>query len=115
MRHLKKKGKFHRERDQRKMLIRHLADNLIRHDRIKTTKAKAKAALSFVSKLITKAKKNNINSRRIAAKFVSNYSVVKLHNELALKYKDRNGGYLRIIKLPLRKSDTSEIVILEFV
>jgi len=115
MRHQKKHGKFHKKRDQRKMLIRHLAENVIKNNRIKTTKAKAKAAISLVSKLITKAKNNNINSRRYALKFISPFAVKKLHDELVPKYKDRNGGYLRIIKLNTKRSDNSQLVILEFV
>ncbi len=115
MRHQKKHGKFHRESAQRKMLIRHLAENIIKNDRIQTTKAKAKAGLSLVSKLITKAKINDVNSKRYASRFVSPVAVKKLHNELAPKYKDRNGGYLRIIKINAKRSDNSQLVIVEFV
>ncbi len=115
MRHRKKHGKFHRKRDQRIMLIRGLAENLIRKGKIKTTKAKGKALVSLVSKLITKAKKNDFNSYRYVKKFVSLFATKKLHNEIAINYKERNGGYLRIIKLPPRKSDSSEMVIVEFV
>jgi len=97
------------------MLVRSLAENLIKNGRIKTTKAKSKVVISLVSKLITKAKKNDLNSYRYIKKFISLFATKKLHNEIVINYKDRKGGYLRVIKLGPRKSDSSEIVIVELV
>ena len=112
----KKKGrKFSREKDQRKALLKSLARSLFLHERIKTTHAKAKEISSFAEKIITKAKKGDLTSRRIVRKYFSDKVTKKLFEEIAPKYKERNGGYTRIIKLGPRKSDSAKMAIIELV
>ena len=116
MKHLKKGKKFHRKRDQRKALLKGLAANLILKERIKTTLVKAKEAKSKVEKLITIAKKQNLVSLRKVKEDLPEKAANKLYYEIAPLYKDRKGGYTRIIKTSIRKvRDASPLVILEFV
>jgi len=116
MKHLKKGKKFHRKKDQRKALLKGLAANLILKERIKTTLVKAKEAKSKVEKLITIAKKQNIVALRRVKENLPEKAANKLYYEIAPLYKDRKGGYTRIIKTSIRKvRDASPLVILEFV
>ena len=116
MKHLKKGKKFHRKRDQRKALLKGLAANLILKERIKTTSVKAKETKSKVEKLITIAKKQNIVALRRVKENLPERAANKLYYEIAPLYKDRKGGYTRIIKTSIRKvRDASPLVILEFV
>jgi len=116
MKHLKKGKKFHRKRDQRKALLKGLAANLVLKERIKTTLVKAKEAKSKVEKLITIAKKQNIVALRRVKENLPEKAANKLYYEIAPLYKDRKGGYTRIIKTSIRKvRDASPLVILEFV
>ena len=116
MKHLKKGKKFHRKRDQRKALLKGLAANLILKERIKTTSEKAKETKSKVEKLITIAKKQNIVALRRVKENLPEKAANKLYYEIAPLYKDRKGGYTRIIKTSIRKvRDASPLVILEFV
>lgn len=116
MKHLKKGKKFHRKRDQRKALLKGLAANLILKEKIKTTSVKAKEAKSKVEKLITIAKKQNIVALRRVKENLPEKAANKLYYEIAPLYKDRKGGYTRIIKTSMKKvRDASPLVILEFV
>ncbi len=116
MKHLKKGRKLHRKRDQRKALIRSLVHNLILKEKIKTTLAKAKEAQKKIERLITIAKKQNLTAYRRLKKDLPKKSLNKLYYEIAPLYKDRKGGYTRIIKTMItRKGDGAELVILEFV
>lgn len=115
MKKLKQGRKFSREKDQRKALMKSLARALFLHEKITTTEAKAKELSSFAQKLVTKAKKDNLASRRFLAKYFSNKIVKKLIEEIAPKYKERKGGYVRIIKLAPRKSDGARMAIIELV
>jgi len=116
MRHLKKGKKFHRKRDQRKALLKGLAANLILKERIKTTSVKAKEAKSKVEKLITLAKKQNLFALRRVKEDLPEKAANKLYYEIAPLYKDRKGGYTRIIKTSIKKvRDASPLVILELV
>ena len=116
MKHLKKGKKFHRKTDQRKALLKGLAANLILKERIKTTLAKAKAARSKVEKLITMARKQSVVALRRVKENLPEKAANKLYYEIAPLYKDRKGGYTRIIKTSMRKvRDASALVILEFV
>ena len=116
MKHLKKGKKFHRKKDQRKALLKGLAANLVLKERIKTTLVKAKEAKSKVEKLITIARKQNIVALRRVKEDLPEKAANKLYYEIALLYKDRKGGYTRIIKTSIRKvRDASPLVILEFV
>jgi len=116
MKHLKKGKKFHRKKDQRKALLKGLAANLILKERIKTTSEKAKETKSKVEKLITIAKKQNLVALRRVKENLPEKAANKLYYEIAPLYKDRKGGYTRIIKTSIRKvRDASPLVILEFV
>lgn len=113
MRKLKKGRKFSRKKDQRKALLRSLAEALFLNERIKTTEAKAKEVSGYAEKLITRAKRGGLSSRRYLAKFFGKSLVKKLINEIGPRYKNRKGGYSRIIKLGPRKSDGAKMVIIE--
>lgn len=115
MRKLKQGRKLSREKDQRKALLKSLARAIFLHEKIKTTEAKAKEASMFAEKCITRAKKGDLSSRRILAKYFSKDLVKKIVDEIAPKYKDRKGGYTRIIKLGPRKSDGAKMAIIELV
>ena len=115
MRKRKKGRKFSRERDVRKALIRCLAQELYWRGKIKTTLAKAKEIRPLVEKFITKAKKNNLTAKRFLTRYLSQKVVKKLIEEIAPRYKERNGGYTRIIKLGLRKSDGAKMAIIELI
>jgi len=115
MRKLKQGRKLSRKRNQRKALLKSLASAVFLHKKIKTTEAKAKEVSVFVEKCITRAKKGDLSSRRILAKYFSKDLVKELVNEIAPKYKDRKGGYTRIIKLGHRKSDGAKMAIIELV
>jgi len=115
MKHLKAGRKFGRKRNQRKALLKILAGNLIEHGKIQTTEAKAKELRPFIEKMITRAKKGGLFSRRILISRIGVVATKKLMNEIALKYKERAGGYTRIIKTGFRKDDASPLAIIEFV
>lgn len=91
-----------------KKILANLASQLIEHEAIKTTDAKAKLLRPYAEKLITKAKVGSVADRRNVAKFITNKEIVaKLFNELAPKFENREGGYTRIIKLENRKGDNA--------
>lgn len=116
MRHRKKKATLGRIAPQRKALMRSLADSLVLHGGIVTTKAKAKALRGVVEPLVTKAKTGTLAARREIIKVLyTDEAVKKIMDELGPKYKDRNGGYTRIIKLGTRINDGAEKVRIEFV
>jgi len=114
-----KKGKtgrkLHRERDQRRALLKSLARNLILHQKIKTTEAKAKELRPFIEPLITKARKKDLSATRYLKTYFEDATVFKLLEEIAPKYQERPGGYTRIIKLPPRRGDGARMAIIEFV
>jgi len=116
MRHRVKGYKLNRTASHRLATLRSLATALIKHKKIKTTVAKAKAARMFVEPLITKAKKDSVSARRFAARHINDREVVKeLFGEIAEKVADRPGGYTRIVKLGRRQGDAAEMAILELV
>lgn len=115
MNKLKKGRKFSRERDQRRALIKSLISSLFLKERIKTTEAKAKEISRFAEKFITKAKRGDLASRRILARYFTKKIIKKLISEIAKKYKERKGGYTRIIKLGQRKIDGAKMAIIELV
>ena len=115
MKHLKKGRKLSRKRDQRKALLRNLAYSLILREKIKTTEAKAKELRPFVEKIITKAKKRDLNSRRHIAKLLAPNAVKKVVDELGERYAERKGGYIRIIKMGFRRGDAARMAIIELV
>ncbi len=117
MRHHNTKRKFGRDKNQRKALLSSLALNLIVRGKIKTTEPKAKELRPFMEKLITKAKKGDMATRRVIISKLSNRSkeVKKLFEVIAPKYADKNGGYTRVLKLGARKSDGADMAVIEFV
>jgi large subunit ribosomal protein L17 len=93
-----------------------MVTSLFRHERIKTTKAKALEVRRTAEKLITRAKVDSVHNRRIAsARLFDEGIVAKLFNDIGPRMKDRPGGYTRILKLGLRQGDAAELVILELV
>jgi large subunit ribosomal protein L17 len=117
MRHQKKRNKLSRTTAHRKALFMNLSRQVIDHERIETTEAKAKAVKPEVEKLITLAKRGDLHARRqaLAALGQDKFIVYKLFEEVAPRYADRDGGYTRILKLGPRKSDSTEMVYLELV
>jgi large subunit ribosomal protein L17 len=116
MRHHSKTRKFGLEKNQRNALIRSLVCNLIRDSKITTTTAKAKEIRPVIEKLITRAKANTVAGRRLVNSRIRSASETKtLFDTIAPKYKDRNGGYTRIIKIGNRDLDGSPMSIIEFV
>ncbi len=116
MRHRKKKATLGREKAPREAMLRNLAESLILHGNIKTTQAKAKALRSVIEPLVTKARKNTLAARReILKTLYTEKAVKKLMEEVGPKYKDRQGGYTRITKLPPRKNDAALMARIEFV
>jgi len=115
MRKLKKGRKLSRKRDQRKALLKSLARALFLTEKIKTTEAKAKELRPFAEKIITTAKKQDLSSRRILVKYFSKDLAKKIVDQICLKYKNRKGGYTRIIKLGPRKDDGARMAIIELV
>lgn len=116
MRHRKKSRQLGRTSSHRNALLANLATSLFRHERIKTTQAKAKELKSFADKLITLAKKGDLHTRRNAAKTIHDHEVLKkLFNELGPRYDERNGGYTRILKLGPRLKDGAFMVFIELV
>ena len=116
MRHHSSKRKFGREKDQRNALMRSLARNLINENRITTTLPKAKELRPYVEKLVTKAKSGSLASRRLIVSKVGGVKETKaLFDVIAPKYKDRKGGYTRIIKISRRELDAAPMAMIEFV
>lgn len=115
MRHLNKGKKFGRKKDIRNALLKSLATALILNGKIKTSVAKAKAVSTYTEKLITKAKKGGLENQRNVLKILAPRITKKLFFEIAPNYKERQGGYTRVIKSGLRKSDASKMAIIEFV
>jgi len=117
MRHHNNNRKFGRNKNQRVALLRSLALNLIIRSKIKTTLAKAKELRPYIEKLITHARTDTIAKRRLVASRLGNSDkeVKKLFNNIAPVYKDRKGGYTRILKLGVRKSDSAEMAYIEFI
>lgn len=112
----RKKGrKLSRKRNQRRALLKALTSALVLRERIRTTEAKAKEISGFAEKKISRAKIDNPNSRRFLKKFFSDKVVKKLVDEIALRYKERKGGYTRIIKLGKRKSNGAKMAIIELI
>ena len=105
-----------RKSSHRKALERNMVTSLLKYERVKTTKAKAREIRRTAEKMITRAKVDSVHNRRIVAKTVQEKDVInKLFVEIAPKFKERPGGYTRILKIGSRKGDAAEMVILELV
>ncbi|SDR14740.1 50S ribosomal protein L17 [Virgibacillus salinus] len=114
--------KLGRTTDARMALLRNLASDLIIHERVETTEAKAKELKSAVEKMITLGKRGDLHARRQAAAFLynkeanENESVMqKLFDDVAARYEDRQGGYTRVLKLGARQGDGAKMAIIELV
>ena len=116
MRHANRGRKFHRTAEHRKAMFMNLAGALIKHEQITTTLHKAKDLRPIVEKLVTLGKRGGLALRRQAIGELRDPAMVrKLFDVLATRYKDRNGGYTRIIKAGFRHGDNAAMAVIEFV
>lgn len=117
MRHQKTRNKLSRDSAHRRALLMNLTKEVLEHERIRTTQAKARAVRPEIEKLITLAKRGDLHARRQALSWLSQdkFAVYKLFEEIAPRYAERPGGYTRILKLGPRRSDATEMVYLELV
>ncbi len=117
MRHQKSRHKLSRDPAHRKALLMNLSREVIDHERIRTTHAKAKAVRPELEKLITLAKRGDLHARRqaMASLGQDKFVVYKLFEEIAPRYTERPGGYTRILKLGPRPSDATEMALIELV
>jgi len=119
MRHFKRGRKLNRTASHRSALLSNLASSFIIYKKITTTQPKAKELRRFAERLVTYAKKDSLHGRRLILKNIKGKLNKKIANilihDLAPNYKDRNGGYTRIIKLDNRKNDNADMCIIEFV
>ena len=107
---------FGRKFKARKALLRGLMKSLVEHGRIKTTLIKAKETRRQIEKAVTLGKKGNLNATRVlSARLADSDSALKLVKDIGVRFKDRNGGYTRIIKIGVRPGDKAEMAFLEFV
>lgn len=116
MRHRKDNRKLGRTVSHRKALLSNLASALFEHKHVKTTTAKAKEVQRFADRLMTFAKRGSLADRRQVLRLIRDRHIVKsLFEEIAPQYKDRNGGYTRVIKLGQRRGDGAELALVELV
>ena len=116
MKHNIKNKKLNKTTSHRKAMFMNLSNALIKHEQITTTLAKAKELKRFVEKIITLGKKGNLQSRRKAISILQDQAMTKkTFDILADRYKDRSGGYTRVIKLGNRFGDNSPMAVIEFV
>ncbi len=118
MRHQRTRNKLSRSASHRKALFMNLSREVIDHERIKTTQAKAKAVKPELEKLITLAKRGDLHARRQAMSTLQHPDkgvIYKLFDEIAPRYAERPGGYTRILKLGPRPSDATEMALIELV
>ena len=116
MKHRRGFNPLQRMAAHRKALHRNMVTSLFRYERIRTTKAKAQEVRRTAEKMITRAKEDTVHNRRIVSSRLFDEGIVaKLFTDIAVRMKDRNGGYTRILKLGERAGDAAEVVILELV
>ena len=116
MRKYKKGRKLSRKRDQRRALLKTLASSLILYGKITTTEAKAKELKPFIERSITRTKKeNSLYARKLLGRYFSRAVAKKLMTDVGPQYRERRGGYTRIIKLGPRKTDSARMAVIEFV
>lgn len=116
MRHNKKFNHLGRTATHREAMLSNMACSLIKHKRITTTVAKAKALKKYVEPLITKSKNDTTNSRRVVFSYLQDkFAVTELFQEISVKVADRPGGYTRIIKTGFRQSDGADMCFIELV
>lgn len=116
MRHRKKGRSLGRKRGPRKALLRSLATNFVLYEKMSTTQAKAKEIRPVVEKLITISKEDNLANRRRLLEFLYTENAVrKMMDEIGPRYKDRDGGYTRIVKIGTRKGDGAPMARIELI
>lgn len=116
MRHKIDGRHFGRTANQRKALLRGVISSLFEHQRIETSVAKAKAVKGIAEKLVTFGKRGDLHSKRMVLNYIPNRAVVaKLFSEIAPRFMNRNGGYLRILKTRQRVNDRAPMAIIEFI
>ena len=116
MRHKSGGRKLQRTGAHRIAMFRNMSASLIKHEQITTTVAKAKELRPYIEKLVTLAKRGGLANRRLAnSRLLDDTQLKKLFDVLAERYKDRNGGYTRVIKAGIRASDAAPMAIIEFV
>lgn len=116
MRHHNAGSKFNRDSSHRKAMFRNMVTSLLKHDRIRTTDAKAKALRSWADHVITLAKRGDLHARRQALALVCESDVVhKLFEEAPKRFGSRNGGYTRVVKLDRRPGDATMMSLIELV
>ena len=116
MRHQISGRKLGRPTAHRMLMLRTMVTDLIRHEAVKTTDAKAKEVQRLTAKVITMGKKGTIHDRRLAAALLTDSLIVKkTFDELGNRYADRNGGYTRITKIGSRKGDAAQMSVLELI
>lgn len=114
MKHLKEGRKLKRTSSHRKALLRNMVSSLFEFEKIETTDAKAKELRKFADKMITWGKRGDLHARRQALRVISNKKTVqKLFGDIASRFKERRGGYTRIIKVRSRKGDNAPLSIIE--
>jgi len=110
VRHRKKQKKLGRDKAHRRALLANLVKSLLFYEEITTTEAKAKEAARFCERAITLAKENSVHHRRNALKFIHDKKVIKkLFDVIGPRYRDREGGYTRVIKLGYRQGDDARM------
>jgi large subunit ribosomal protein L17 len=115
MRHLNQGRKLSRTSAHRKALFRNLVLALVRHERIKTTDAKAKELRRYADRMITLGKRGDLAARRLAFSFMQSRDAVKrVFDEIAPRFKNRSGGYTRVVKFGFRRGDSAPLSIVEF-
>jgi ribosomal protein L17 len=116
MRHGVAHRKLGRTSSHRIAMLRNMSASLIKHEQIKTTLPKAKELRPYIEKLVTLAKHGGLSNRRLAdARLQDDAQLVKLFGVLAARYADRQGGYVRVVKAGIRRSDATPMAIIEFV
>lgn len=111
-----KEKKFHRKKNSRKALFKIMLHHLIMNERIKTTRQRAKYLKSIIEKLISKGKNQNLSTLRYLLRYLPKKSAYKVFYDLSPRYKDRTGGYVRILKLPFKRlKDNAELALVEFI
>jgi large subunit ribosomal protein L17 len=115
MRHLNRGRKLNRTSSHRKALFKNLVLALVRHGRIRTTDAKAKELRRYADRMVTLGKQGDLAARRRAFDFMQSHQAVKkLFDEIAPRFKERNGGYTRVVKYGFRRGDAAPLSIIEF-
>jgi len=116
VRHAKTHRKFNRRSDHRHAMLANLAASLIKHEQIVTTLPKAKDLRPIVEKLVTLGKRGGLHARRQAIAQMRDIAMVKkLFEVIGPRYKDRNGGYTRVLKAGFRYGDSAAVAVIEFV